>query len=262
MKVLVVGDTHANTAWAQYMVSLAKSLNCDALLQLGDFGIWPGPSGDKYLRKLNRSLNEAELPLYFVDGNHEDFPKLNKLRNGQQSIAPLVIPGARLEEQPMINHIPRGHVWEWEDKKFMGVGGAVSIDREWRIPGQSWWPEETINPAQEEYALAQAAKYAPIDVLLTHDAATTVPWEKGYKNDPDSVWHRQRVSDIAKIARPRLWLHGHMHRYMDYKFGYGDDESRVVGLDRDGNRDSWAVLQLPSMTLTPAAEYRLEEIVY
>jgi Icc-related predicted phosphoesterase len=258
-KILLIGDTHGNTAWAREMVALAQALKADAIVQLGDFGIWPGPGGDKFLRKLNKYLDEADLNLYFVDGNHEDFPKLEKLRGGQEGIAPLVLQGFEHPVPARIHHIPRGHVWEWGGVAFMGVGGAVSIDRQWRIPGKSWWPEETLTPAQEEYALEQAAQH--IDVLVSHDCPTYVPMT-GLVNDPNSHWHRQIITGIAKVAAPRLWFHGHMHHYMEYKFGYGDEETQVYGLDCDATRDSWAVLWLPEMRVKTAAHYEWEKKAY
>jgi predicted phosphodiesterase len=260
-KILLIGDTHGNTAWAREMVALAQALKADAIVQLGDFGIWPGPGGDKFLRKLNKYLDEADLNLYFVDGNHEDFPKLKELRGGQEGIAPLIWAGVENPTPRRIRHIPRGHVWEWDGVTFMGVGGAVSIDRQWRIPGQSWWPEETLSPAQEEYALEQAAKFSPVDVFVSHDAPTSIPMQ-GLIPDPQSTWHRQVISDIARAAAPRLWFHGHFHKYLEYKFGYGDDETQVYGLDCDATRDSWAVLTLPDMRVKTAAHYEWEKKAY
>ena len=39
-------------------------------------------------------------------------------------------------------HLMRGQVFTIEGKKIFVFGGAESIDKEYRIPGVSWWPQE------------------------------------------------------------------------------------------------------------------------
>jgi len=252
-KIFILGDLHGNAHWASARVMLAKRLGCDVIVQLGDMGIWPGESGDNFLQELNAVLMEENIDLWFVDGNHEDFPKLERLRHGQQGVAPLVLHGAKGEGISRIFHIPRGHVWEWSGTRLMGLGGAVSIDRKYRTPGKSWWPEEVLSPADEERAY-EAVKDRGVDVLFTHDAATNVPMPSMYP-DPQSTWHRQVVTDIAKAARPRLWWHGHMHAALDYIYDYHDANIRVIGLECDGMEYDWGILHLPSLQVKTAKEY-------
>lgn len=253
MKLFILGDTHGNTGWGQSMVKRAAELRCDAIVQVGDFGIWPGPDGDKFLRKLNKTLSEHDLPLFFVDGNHEDFPKLERMRRGD-GMSALVMPNGQSNDVlTYIVHVPRGYVWSWSGRRLMGLGGAVSIDRQWRKPGKSWWPQEQLTDEQAEAACK--AIDGPIDVLFTHDAPTNVPMP-GMKEDIDSTAHRQRVTAVARVAQPSLWFHGHYHRAMDYEFGYPPRQSRVIGLGCDGDPDCYATLNLATLNVVKAKEHR------
>src|SRR5215469_15984888 len=82
-RILVAGDWHGNLDWALYVVRRVPQLLAGEptrlILHLGDFGIWPGASGVRYLRALGAALGQAQVQLGFIDGNHEDFDQLDLL---------------------------------------------------------------------------------------------------------------------------------------------------------------------------------------
>lgn len=43
------GDWHGNQAWAAARIMSMGGRGVDVVLHVGDFGIWPGRSGKKYL---------------------------------------------------------------------------------------------------------------------------------------------------------------------------------------------------------------------
>ncbi|MDQ2813294.1 MAG: metallophosphoesterase [Actinomycetota bacterium] len=82
----VAGDWHGNSAWATRAIEKMSRLLPESgpriIVHLGDFGIWPGPAGQAYLSRLEAALQDATAELWFVDGNHEDFSQLARLRPG------------------------------------------------------------------------------------------------------------------------------------------------------------------------------------
>ncbi len=49
-RVLVAGDIHGNVSWIRRLCDLAQQHDCDAILQLGDFGFWPHhPDGARFI---------------------------------------------------------------------------------------------------------------------------------------------------------------------------------------------------------------------
>src|SRR5271155_3632304 len=123
-RIGVAGDWHGNTAWATRAVrKMAALLPADGprvIVHLGDFGIWPGPSGREYLARLDAELAAARAELSFVDGNHEDFTQLAGLRPG---------PDGRAQVTERIWHLPRGHRWRWHGRDWLPPRGAGSPQR-------------------------------------------------------------------------------------------------------------------------------------
>ena len=78
-RILLVGDLHMNTLAAFQAIDHAQAIGADLILQVGDFGFWPrgnNNSGQKYLRKVDAKLATFGLDLWFIPGNHEDWPSL------------------------------------------------------------------------------------------------------------------------------------------------------------------------------------------
>lgn len=241
MKLLVAGDTHGNLPHIRYLIRVAHEQSADAIVQVGDFGYtWPG-DGSRF-ETLEALLAEANLPMLFLDGNHDNFTDLIE-RGAYEADAPCPI-------SDHVTYLPRGCVWDWNGVRFMSLGGAVSIDKARRIKGLSWWPEETVSPEEEERAIA----VGKVDVLFTHDAPTGVrPLQKfldlessrlgvGYKVDALSSAHRDTLRRVCDSARPELLIHGHYHHRYAATAPWAED-GIVIGLDRDTRGTlSWVLL--------------------
>lgn len=75
--VVLSGDWDANTGRACEVLRLASSRGIRVVLQLGDFGFaaengW----GEVFLAAVSRRCVQEDVDVFFVDGNHEDFPEL------------------------------------------------------------------------------------------------------------------------------------------------------------------------------------------
>ncbi len=228
--VLIVGDWHGNTRFALRVLERARKDGISDIFHLGDFGVWPGPEGQKFLNELESYLSTRGqgMGIRFVDGNHEDFPQLYNY--------PINSDGFR-EVRPHIHHIPRGHTWWVDGRRWMGLGGATSLDRPRRIPGVSWWPEEELTVG-EAY---RAAIGPSVDVMLTHDCPDRVeiPGLGQYSWPHDELIraekHRERVSMVVDELRPYILFHGHFHRrYNWHRISENGHTTKIVGLDCDG----------------------------
>jgi Icc-related predicted phosphoesterase len=237
-KVMFAGDWHGNLTWAVNCVGMAQMAKVDAIVQLGDFGIWPGPTGQRYLNMLEDALASVDLTCYFIDGNHEDFPQLHAY--------PLDDDGTRIV-RPHIRHLPRGYRWEWAGLTFLALGGATSLDRPMRRPYKSWWPEEELTAADIKLAVAGG----PVDVMLTHDAPSGVEIP-GINAETDKMWpwqelaraneNRARLGRVVDELTPHRLLHGHFHIAYDARRGI----TAVSGLGTDGAYDNVRTLNLRS----------------
>lgn len=108
--------------------------------------------------------------------------------------------------------IPDGLV----ENNTMYVGGAYSIDRDWRIEGYDWWCDEELSMTQLEQII-NLYEIAQPEIMVTHDC-------------PDGVAHalfdfyakfeagsrtRQAFDTMFEIHQPKLWLFGHWHEPRD-----------------------------------------------
>lgn len=201
-RICFVGDAHGDSGFLASVGRWAAERSCRTLVQLGDFGFWPGPDGVRFLDAVERDLARTGSVLVCVDGNHDWHDWLATLSPGPDGLNRI---------RPHLWHAPRGSVLPLPGaSRALAVGGAPSIDRNARVEGASWWAGETISHAEVERCF-QAIDQGPIDVVLSHDAPLEMPL------GPLTPWpagdaHRRILSAIGMRATPRHWFAGHYHR--------------------------------------------------
>jgi Calcineurin-like phosphoesterase len=253
-RVLVAGDWHGNTRWAQGVIRQAPHLlageDRKIILQLGDFGIWPGIPGGAYLADVAAALKESDTWLLFVDGNHEDFDQLHATRDqwvrdsGRPLLSPVPLAGGRIQ------WLPRGYRWTWHERTWLALGGGVSLDKAGRIEYYDWWPQEEITGEQERDVIAAGAA----DVMVTHECpggvTHTFPPPPPWWNLADlarSDAHRERMQRVVDAVRPSHLIHGHLHIGYQRTCDFGFGPVRVTGLDMDGQDWNYAILDTRTM---------------
>ena len=212
MRNLICGDIHGDKFNLCDIFNLAKSHNCQRIINVGDFGFFPGIDCCKsFLDLCSNLIFQTGIQFSFVDGNHEDHQFLNQF-SGE------------------VRNVWKGIEWNWRGKVFDGIcsfGGAYSIDKEYREIGFDWFPEETISETQ-----VQSISGKSCDVLLSHDCPFGIDF--GFlKNDFGTYINRQQLLKVVLEMKPKLIIHGHYHNFyfMRKDFGYGMVE--VVGLNRN-----------------------------
>lgn len=243
--VVLAGDWHGNTAWVcNYAIPVAaqalteRAASRRILIQLGDFGFSPA-TYQPDMQALDSSLAEHDMELWWIDGNHEEWPAIQELvRTGIRTEEP---PEAvKLWDSSRITYLPRGTRWTWHGKTWLAVGGAVSVDRLLRKEGVSWFPDEEITEEDAERII----RGGPADVLLAHDVPLC--WFPQGLSAPAAAWepmlplaheHSRRLERIAFATGVTRVFHGHYHVWQNDWHG----DVRVVGLPEDG-RDRNVVL--------------------
>lgn len=224
--VAVCGDWHGDYLWARRVIRRALGAGADVIVQAGDFGFGFGLN-DTHLNAISEAALEYDLPVLFVDGNHENFDKLLALPVRDDGLRPVA---------DGVFHLPRGLTWEWAGKRWLAAGGGYSVDKPYREEGQNWWPQETITDA-ELIAITAVGK---MDVLVTHDTDDqhNIPGTHRTAQffDADQIaiseQHRAKITRIINATQPALAFHGHYHVSYDAMV----DQTHVVGLDINGAR--------------------------
>ena len=196
----------------------------DYVIVCGDFGlVWDNKPEERYWRKW---LDEKPWTTLFVDGNHENFELLNTYPVEEWH-------GGRIHRiSEKIVHLMRGNVFSLEGASFFTFGGAASHDKEWRLPGLSWWPEEL--PSDEELRQANDVLMQcnnQVDYIISHCAPSLIQGRLNptYKTDRLTEYF-EYVRETVKFRR---WYFGHYHEDVDFDDGFSCLLDRVLPLESD-----------------------------
>jgi predicted phosphodiesterase len=215
---LIATDWHGNGHQGREIIFQAERLGLDTIIHLGDFGI--KESSYNYLGHLQKYLGAFGINLYFIDGNHEHFDKLENRE--------MLDDGTRFVRDNIF-HLPRGFRWSWNDISFLAVGGAASINRFSSSSGSSHWdPGEFITDSDVEKAIEGGSA----DVMFMHDSPADAPNDLvddtelqqelikkfGLASVAYTYANREQLKAITAEVNPRLLFHGHYHKAMYHKY--------------------------------------------
>jgi Icc-related predicted phosphoesterase len=244
-EVVFAGDWHGNLPWATSRIQSIAASGVTTILHVGDFGIWPGASGKRYLQAVENTCARNGVEILVTPGNHEDWARLTALWANAKHRDPDTGAALPVFLTEHVQVLPRGHRFEIDGTRFMSFGGAASVDRHLRTEGVDWWPEEMPTEGDVQAAIAGE----PVGVLITHDSpeaewcvpavrATLAHNPHGWPQDSLS-WaavSRSRVNRVFEAIRPRLLVHGHHHVWGErvVQLPHADHVTKVVSLASDG----------------------------
>lgn len=185
----LIGDIHG--AFYQYQTCVNDA---EYSIQLGDFGIGFG-QGDQWHESVNDFHQSGNHK--FIRGNHDD-PEFCR--------------------KHMVGYIADGVI----ENNVMFVGGAWSIDRDFRTPGVDWWRNEELSANQMDQVFATYCVAKP-DVMITHDCPTLVAYHmfvrSGLRTYGDSTLYLTRTGELFQrmfeVHQPKFWFHGHWHHTVE-----------------------------------------------
>ncbi len=252
--VYITGDTHAvfNRFSTKNFPEQKELTKEDFIIICGDFGgVWYDNTYERYWLEW---LNEKPFTTLFVDGNHENFDRLN---NGE--FETVDFHGGKAHKiRDNIYHLIRGNVFELCNKKIFAFGGASSHDiqdgilepsnyaslgdcikdynkktkhgKMLRINHLSWWREEL--PSQEEMDFGETTLQDHenvVDFVISHSLPQEVCSSCGYRQ-PDAItmYFNKLLQNGLKFDE---WHCGHYHRtqnIMNKFFMHYEDIERIV----------------------------------
>jgi hypothetical protein len=189
MIVRYIGDVHGKYDPYKKIIR-----DCDRSIQVGDLGV-----GFYSPCRMTGALKSMQNPPHqamtegshrFIRGNHDN-PLI--CRGHSQSISDGTIEG-----------------------DTMYIGGALSIDRQWRTEGLDWWADEELSYTELDRLITIYSAYQP-HVMVTHDCpeshATNLV--RGYEKTRYPSRTREAFQSMIETHRPEVWIHGHWHVDLD-----------------------------------------------
>lgn len=248
MRILMTGDTHGNIGHVRHLLEVAKEHGCDRIMVCGDFGAWEHmPDGVRFMDKIDLSANMKNIPIYWVDGNHD------KTSLVLEQYADAVDPEGFLLVRNYVRYACRGHRWTWGGVRFIALGGAYSVDKEWRLdqekkgsgkPERYWFPEEQMTDAEMAMFLQDQD---PVDVIVAHDKPLVSNPQWNRKDFVECLPNQVRLQEAVSVLKPDYFFHGHLH------FPYIDMIPRHERDDGDGDLSSMAYVKVVGLMCDPEA---------
>ena len=204
--IYITGDTHRNF---YRLHDIEKSKN-NMIIILGDSGI--NYCLNEEDRRIKEYLNSLSIKLFCIQGNHEERPE-NILSYKEKEMF-----GGKVfveEKYPNLIFAKNGELYNIDNKKVLVIGGAYSVDKEYRLLyGHNWFKDEQLSDEEQNYILNKY-KGKKVDIILSH----TCP----LKYEPTEVFmqgiDQTKVDKTTEIFLDKIeenvnydkWYCGHYH---------------------------------------------------
>lgn len=213
--IFITGDTHARfERFSSKKFPLGRELvKSDYVIIVGDFGgIWDvNESSPRETYGLNW-LNDKPWTTLFIDGNHENFDRLDEMPVETMFGGPVGV------IRPSILHLKRGYVYEIQETKIFTFGGGYSLDKERRRDHVSWWARELPNHTEYERGLKNLESFNnSVDYIITHSCSQrdfesmSQSYDMVHKENDDESQLRRYFDLIQDQTEYKSWFCGHFH---------------------------------------------------
>ena len=186
-----IGDVHGKFSRYKDLIR-----GVPASRQVGDMGVGFRNRMGEPMANPPYTTMKREGDHRFIRGNHDN---------------PSVCSGMEL-------YVPDGY-FDPENHIFY-VGGAASVDREYRTEDFDWWRNEELSYAEFQTIIDKYEAAKP-RVMVSHDAPEDVVqrlFHGHIKFNHPSIT-RQALNIMWGIHQPELWVFGHWHKRRDWPVG-------------------------------------------
>lgn len=204
--IYITGDTHRDF----YRLYSIENNNDNMVIILGDAGI--NYCLNEEDSKLKKHLNDMNIKLFFIQGNHEERPEnITSYKEIDMFDGKVFIE----DDYPNLIFAKNGELYKVDGKSVLVIGGAYSVDKDYRLMyGHKWFEEEQLNEHEKKEILDKySGKH--VDIILSH----TCP----LKYEPTEVFisgiDQSKVDKSMEIFLDKVeekvdydkWYCGHYH---------------------------------------------------
>jgi len=228
MAILLSGDFHAGSVGELSVITkknLIKKYGKELYshikyhIILGDAGFMWDHNKERDEYNCN-ALRVRPFPILCVMGNHEPVYGKKYLPEDDIGIGEKVI--VVKKQNPFIAYLKRGKIYNIDGLKILVLGGALSVDREGRIEGKSWWKEEYWSEEEKNDVFNLIKKENKFDFVMSHtgpDRINRILFK--YTEGDDSEKFYDQVAFLNNKIEDQIlfleWWCGHFHENIFYK---------------------------------------------
>ncbi len=213
MNIYVTGDLHGDIERMRKIKKFCKNNQTDSedvMIVLGDAGL----NFHQDLRDVVRKEVMRSIPIkfLFIHGNHEIRPQ--NLEAYKE--IPLFGNKAYFEKAyPNLFFLKDGEEYLINDKRFLVLGGAYSVDKFYRLANGLTWFEDEQLPVKTQKKILKKVKGREYDVVLSHTCPLS--WQPtelflpGLDQSKIDKRTEEWLEDIKNSITFQKWFFGHFH---------------------------------------------------
>lgn len=227
--IYITGDTHGKFDRIKTFCYRMNTTENDVMIVLGDAGLnFYGYVSDM---KKKRDVSNIGITFFCIHGNHEMRPEtvpgyeLKEWNGGKVWVQP---------EFPNILFAKDGEIYRLAGKTFLVIGGAYSIDKEYRLRmGYKWFSDEQPSDEIKQYVERQLDKAGwKVDAVLSHTCPRKYEPVEAFLPGIDQCKVDKSTENWLDTIEDRLqykeWYCGHWHidkKADKIRFFFNDIES-------------------------------------
>ena len=211
--IYLSGDIHRKVFRVEYEIKKQHITAKDTIVLLGDVDMnyLGNDHGDRYEKF---TLDKLGVPTLCVHGNHEQRPdSIDSYHEIEWHGGIVYIEDA----YPNLLFAKDGEVYDLDTQKALVIGGAYSVDKEYRLRnGMPWFPDEQPSAeikARVEKKLGELEW--KVDVVLSHTCPEKyIPTEALLPGIDQSAVDRSTEEWLGRIEEKldyKAWFCGHWH---------------------------------------------------
>lgn len=205
--IYITGDTHREFSRLNYIKDIKEN---DMLIVLGDAGINYCLDNEDISYK--EYLKEFKIKIFCVRGNHEERPE------NIDSYKEIDMFGGKVyieENYSNLIFAKDGEIYNIDGKRFLVIGGAYSIDKNYRLLyGYKWFKDEQLSDIEMKNIL-EKVKGEHFDIVLTHTCPYKYEPTETFLNDIDQTKVDKTMEHFLDKVEESIsynkWYCGHYH---------------------------------------------------
>lgn len=217
MRYFITGDCHGNFHKIEWFCTYNMPKEPCTMILLGDVAL--NYHRDYIDNERKKLLSEYPITFLAIHGNHEERPSNIFTYKQKEWHGGIVY---YEEKYPTLLFAKDGEIYDLEGKKAIAIGGAYSIDKEYRLAtGLNWFADEQPSPEIKKYVEAQLEKHNwKVDYVFSHTTALKYEptdlfldcYDQSRVDKSTEKW----LSELEKKLTYEKWWFGHYHGNREY----------------------------------------------
>ena len=220
MSILISGDFHANAAGELFLINkktlikryghrIYGGIKYHIILGDGEFMLQNNQKTDMRNYEI---LAKRHFPILCVIGNHEPILGMSNVPETDIGIGETVY---QINAKPFVAYLKRGKAYTIDGFRFLVLGGALSVDKDYQQSNKTWWELEywTEKEKQDVFKLLESEN--TFDMVLSHTGPHHVNkmlFMAKKNNEIISDEVAELNDDIDGRIQFREWWCGHWHK--------------------------------------------------